>query len=215
MDTLKSIVLFVVFIFFIHDASAAANNSGYWVGIFPNQKLTDTQSLSLQAESRHIGDESFGLFRPSWHYKILDTVNLGIGYDVFTTRKTEQRPWLEANINWRSWGLAQDFHFRFRQESRLKNSVSTTGWRSRLMMANMFVLAKESKLSMVFFDEIFYNEVALNNAKNYFDRNWFGSRLVWGPSKLHYDLGAFLESVNDPQHSQGVVATFSLAGQFF
>ena len=217
MSLIKSLLppLILIFLVLSRPAHATDNNSGYWIGVFPHYKLTEKSSLSLQAEFRHIGETSFGLWRPAFHYNFGENWNLGVGYDVFTTQNTEQRPWFEGNMFFKVLSLGQKFHFRARHETRFISNSSEAAYRTRVLALSSFRISNSLPLDGIIFDEYFYNEKTFSGKTNDYDRNWLGGRLKFNPEEqIFYEIGAFWENINNSVNSNGMVSTLSVGGKF-
>ena len=198
----------------LNSALADVSTSGYWIGVMPTYSFSEKHSVTLQAEDRRQGDNSFVLIRPSYHYQMESWINLGLGGDVFTTDRTESRYWGEFNLKTPEMILNQKLHLRFRQEFRDLSGINNSGMRSRMMVMSQFSLYKPWGLEAFVFDEVFYSQRDFVGAKNYYDRNWLGFRIRKNHKKLFYDLGGFWEKVFDQQDSSGFVGIFSVGGFF-
>jgi hypothetical protein len=195
-------------------AQADVSTSGYWIGIMPTYSFSKTQSVTLQAEARRQGDNSFTLIRPSYHYQFKTWMNVGLGADLFTTDQTETRTWVEFNLRSPSFYLGQKLHLRYRQEFRDLSGNDNSGARSRVMLMSQFSISEAMGLEVFVFDEVFYSQRDFAGVQNYYDRNWLGFRIRKNKGEAFYDFGGFWEKVFDNQKSEGFVGIVSVGYNF-
>jgi len=214
LGALSFVFILVFQVLLLSTASADVSTSGYWVGVLPTYNFSDKHSVTLQAEARRQGDNTFSLIRPSYHYQARTWINLGLGGDLFTTDTTETRLWAEFNAKTPYKYFGQRLHFRFRQEFRDLSGVDNSGARSRMMLMSQFSLSNRYNLEAFVFNEVFYIQRNFAGVQNYYDRNWLGFRLRKNYGNTFVDLGGFWEKAFDSQKSEGFVGILSVGGSY-
>ena len=212
--TLKTSIVLTLSLLVSSQVFAGQSTSGYWAGVFPIYQLSSNQTLLLQAEARRVGDQSFRLFRPLYHYKMKNWLILGIGGDLFTTENTESRYWQEFNLVTPTSIWGQKTLLRVRQEWRHLSGEENSGARTRIMLLSQFDILKSQRLEAFVFNEIFYTQRSFSKQRNFYDRNWLGVRFRKHVNDAFIDLGVFWEKVFSAENTEGTVGILSV-GYFF
>ncbi len=196
---MKTIFYSLFFLFSSIVWSQTEESYSSWNSLILDYKLNDSFILKNEAHLRRtdfLKNKQQLLIRPSMHYKLNKTIDIGMGYTYAKNYRethdfTENDLWEQIQLQHASWKLAFKHRFRFEQRF-VENVIETTEnqfeidgteflMRFRYRFTVSLPVIKVSKSNML--SVTMFNEIWLNTEKGIAPRslnqNWFYTGLSY------------------------------------